>query len=40
MLVGAGFFRTFSHEHLPVGHTHEDIGNLSANNSMNFLVQR
>lgn len=26
MMVGGGYFRTFSHEHLPVGHTHEDIG--------------
>ena len=25
-MIGAGFFKTLSHEHLPVGHTHEDIG--------------
>ena len=24
----AGYFRTISHEHLPVGHTHEDVGSL------------
>lgn len=28
MMSTAGFVRTISHEHLPVGHTHEDIGPL------------
>lgn len=29
MMVGAGYAQILSHEHLPVGHTHEDIGTLS-----------
>ena len=38
MLVGAGFFRTFSHEHLPVGHTHEDIGTLARIQVVSFTL--
>ncbi len=28
-MVGAGFCKVLSHEHLVVGHTHEDIGDLA-----------
>ena len=38
MMVGAGYFRTVSHEHLPVGHTHEDIGAWDPATLDTFLI--
>ena len=29
-VTAAGFYRSVTHAHLPVGHTHEDIGHLMA----------
>lgn len=28
-VVGCGYWRVLSHEHLPVGHTHEDVGEIA-----------
>ena len=37
MMTAGGYARVISHEHLPVGHTHEDIGFLA--NLLKGIVQ-